>query len=500
MQSPPTTGDPAASSNPSPSTWALGLLIAAAALLPLFLGETGLLAAVVVVGGAIAAALLAPLAAGLSLVFLAALLGLCVAMSEWPVHVMGIRMYGADFVLFLLAVAAYHWLHTPQHNRALYFGAPRPRAEQLLIAALLIMAAYGVSSLVFGFMANQEPRDILGDYRRLYFYSLAMLVPLMLPLVKGHVTALRAAVLVGAALVILTGLYRMATGQTWAEDYFGQTETGPIQLRLLSQFEIATLGLALGLATAYFRVHRVGFRSVIVLAMGCLAVAFLLISGWRLALLYVAGAPLAALFVLSYIRGERIRFFFIAPILLAIVGVMGAVFAFWMFPDQAQDTLRIVEERTMHRGLDEDQRYYAWRETLDLFLQNPVLGMGIGNRLEYFHMTSAGVFQWNTSTAHNVYLEILYQSGLIGFGLFTFIHGLFVVHVLRRGRQLDSELQGLVAGLMAGYVCIMAVNGLQPLQTGAAVTLYLLMGFILFLTRLAPDAPESPTSPSAVQP
>ncbi len=500
MQSPPTTGDPAASSPPSTATWGLGLLIAAAALFPLFLGESGLLAAAVVVAGALAAPLLAPLAAGLSLVFLAALLGLCVAMSEWPVHVMGIRVYGADFALYFFAIAAYYWLRYPEHNRFLHFGEQRPGLEPALITLLLIMAGYGLLSLVLGFMEGHAPRDILGDYRRLYFYPLAMLIPLMLPLAKRHGRGIRAAILAGGGLIVLTGLYRLATGQTWHEDYYGQIEVGPIQLRLLSQFEIATLGLVLGLSTAQFRVTRSWMRALGAMAIGCLALAFLLISGWRLALLYVLGAPVAALFCLSYARGERIRGFFIAPLLVVAIGLVGTGIAFWAFPDEARDTLRTIQERTLERGFQEDQRYYAWGKSLELFAANPVLGMGIGNQLEFFQMTSSGEFQWNQSTAHSVYFDILYQSGVIGIALFLLFHGLFVLHVLRQSRELSPESQGVVAGLMAGYVCIMAVNGLQPLQTGAAVTLYLLMGFILFLTRYSAHTAQSPTSPPAAQP
>lgn len=500
MQPPTTTGDPAASSHPSPAPLALGLVIAAAVLLPLFLGEGGLLTAAVVLVGVSAAALLAPLSAGLSLVFLAALLGLCVAMSEWPVHVMGIRMYGADFALYFLAIAAYYWFHYPEHNRFLNFGERRPGFEPVLITLLLTLAAYGMVSLALGFLEGHAPRNILGDYRRLYFYPLAMLIPLMLPLAKGHVSGIRAAILTGGALVVLTGLYRLATGQTWHEDYYGQIVVGPIQLRLLSQFEIATLGLVLGLSTAQFRVSRSWTRALGAMAIGCLALVFLIISGWRLGLLYILGAPIAALFFLSYARGERIRGFFIAPLLLAVLGLVGTGIAFWAFPGEARDTLRTIQERTFERGFQEDQRYYAWGRSLELFAGDPILGMGIGNQLEFFQMTSSGQLQWNQSTAHSVYFDILYQSGLIGIILFLLFHGLFVLHVLRQSRQLSPALQGLAAGLMAGYVCIMAVIGLQPLQTGAAVTLYLLMGFILFLTRYSSDTAQSPTSPTAAQP
>ena len=493
MQPPNTTGDPAAV-HPAPiALWVLGLLgVAAAALLPVFLGEAGLVAALLVLVGAIAAPMLAPLAAGLSLVFLAALLGLCVAMSEWPVHIMGVRMYGADFALYFLVVAVYYWSCYPEHNPQLHFGEPRPGWEPALITILLVMAAYGMVSLALGFMADHAPRDIFGDYRRLYFYPLAMLIPLMLPLARGHVGGLRAAILAGGALVMLTGLYRLATGQTWHEDYYGQIEVGPIQLRLLSQFEIATLGLILGLSTAQFRISRTWTRSFVAIAIGSVALMFLLISGWRLALLYALGAPVAALFFLSYARRERLRGFIIAPALLVVVGVIGTGIVFWTFPDQARDTLRTIQERTFERGFQEDQRYYAWGKSLELFAENPVLGMGIGHQLEFFQMTSSGEFQWNQSTAHSIYFDILYQSGLIGMGLFLFFHGLFVLHVFRRSRELNPQAQGLTAGLMAGYVCIMAVNGLQPLQTGAAVTLYLLMGFTLFLTRFPSEPAAQP--------
>ncbi len=419
-----------------------------------------------------------PFAAWLLPVFLTLLLGIPVVMSEMPVQIMGIRVYGADFVIYLMGISFLYFLFVPGIRERL-FGKNAQKEIRIICWLMIVMFLYGFVPLIRGFIAGHATNDIFGDFRRLYFYPLAIFVPLILPLEKRHLRFLPVVLVIGGFLAMAMGTYRMLTGTSWQEEYFMSGYSGWVmQPRLLSQFEIAALGLFIAYLTAYLRITSSKILqtcAVFAFVLGCI---FLLISGWRLALLYLLMCPGIAYIYISWIRNERIlpniKSIFLVVVLLVVATGIGIIF----FNEQLQTSLTTLYERSAEKDISEDQRFYAWGQTISYTLDNPVIGIGIGHMLEFYQMSSSGEFIWNTSTAHNTYLDILYQTGILGLGLFLSLHLIFVICMLKI-KSNDLSASVVVVGIFSGYISIMAVNSLQPLQSGAAVILYLMIGILL---------------------
>jgi len=78
----------------------------------------------------------------------------------------------------------------------------------------------------------------------------------------------------------------------------------------------------------------------------------------------------------------------------------------------------VVAERT-----GSYQRFTAWREVLGLVRRDPIFGLGPANYWHYyraFHSFAYGVFDPKVNS-HNNYVDILAQTGLLGFGLFAWL-------------------------------------------------------------------------------
>lgn len=450
--------------------------MAIAAVLPLMGMKAGIVAL------AISLALLAaPLTPWLFMIFLVALLGLCALMSENSVEV-GVKVYGADALVFFLFLSMVSAARRPGLEHG---SVDHPAGERLIVALLVLGIAYGAASTGMGLLHGFSFNDSLGDFRRYYFYPLAMLPALLLRFERKQLRLLPWAIAAGAALVILTGCYRLMTGRTWQEEYFlGEPGTAwTIQLRLLSQTEITTMGLALAFFLAEFQSPRRWPLRVVNGAAAGITLIMLVLSGWRLALLYIAIAPLATFYLLGRIRQQPLTSLAMGVFSIALAGAAAVAGAALLVPDMVTETIETLRQRTVERAISEDLRYYAWAAAWQHFTENPVFGTGLGHQLGYYAKLSNGEFAYVESTTHNAYLTLLYRSGLIGFVFLAGLHLAFIVHVHRHLRGLAPEFQSSIVGILAGYAAIAAVHFVQPLQTGAAVSLYLVMGIAMRLVR-----------------
>ncbi|HOZ45113.1 MAG TPA: O-antigen ligase family protein [Candidatus Hydrogenedentes bacterium] len=456
----------------------------------LFIGEAALAAG----AGLILAVAFAPAAPWLLIGFLAVLLGFCVPMSETPVPVAGMRFYGADVLLYFLALAALFLVREVAAGRRVVAG--RPQGEKVLLFLLGTMFCYGFVSLFVGVSHDYAINDALGTFRRLYFYALSVVLALVLPLQERHLRRLEYAFWGACGFVVLIGLYRSATGKTWLEDYFTKPTGYITQKRLLSHTEIASLGMALGYFMAKLRTKPSVLVRLIGIAASGAAVLFLLLSGWRLALGYIVIAPVLALCLMAWLRRQRVMSVLWAAVLIGgFVIAGGAAMAFLAFPEKAIETLQLTQMRITEWHFDEDLRYYAWKEVLDLTRSHPILGVGLGHQLVIFIRSSDGAFRGVPTTSHNTYLDVLYQSGVIGFALFVVFHLIFLVYLVRHIRRVKPEYHAVLTGLVCAYLCVMTVIAMQPLQPAGVVGLHIMMGFILLLLR-----PEHAMVPEARAP
>jgi O-antigen ligase len=135
---------------------------------------------------------------------------------------------------------------------------------------------------------------------------------------------------------------------------------------------------------------------------------------------------------------------------LIFVALVGALYgAVSLAPDSTLARLGTIDDSI--REWDFNNRINIWSHGLDVFLENPLVGTGSNTFAVKSH-----------TVAHNVYLSILVEVGIIGFILFTLIL-LSVIKQARRQPALMSKLW--LAVLLVWAVGVMSLSWEHRKQT-----------------------------------
>jgi O-antigen ligase len=184
--------------------------------------------------------------------------------------------------------------------------------------------------------------------------------------------------------------------------------------------------------------------------------------GWRVLTLYIVGAT------------------FLAVMALAIPSVTDLAL-------ERYTTLSQIQSEETWNG-----RWSSWQGALDVIASHPILGVGAGNFAEATIDYSEQVFEGAvedgepTSVAHNIYLGIASELGLVGLTLF-----LGVLFFLFRAAVPLAQRSDLGTGILVGLIVFM-IAGLT-LPWGDHKMVYYLFGSVLALQlhysgRRAPSA------------
>ncbi|MFZ5802846.1 MAG: O-antigen ligase family protein [Candidatus Omnitrophota bacterium] len=216
------------------------------------------------------------------------------------------------------------------------------------------------------------------------------------------------------------------------------------------------------------------------------------------ALLRPLVAAIFVIFILTFSRGGWLAFIvsmlflgairyrrllILLPILLLIVVVA--------VPSTLDRIHNIFDVGYTHGRSAWDWRQDTWREILPLFYQKPLLGHGLATvEIEF------GIL------AHNDYLRLLAETGILGFLAYLLLMLNLMAVTWRDFRKTRSELaRGLQIGLIAmtvGFLCReFADNTLR--NTVVMIYFWLLVALVRNMSRLAARAPASewtiPTEP-----
>ena len=135
-------------------------------------------------------------------------------------------------------------------------------------------------------------------------------------------------------------------------------------------------------------------------------------------------------------------------------------------------------------------RKEIWKDTLKLFRASPVLGVGLGAYETVFPIYARHDGLFVVNYAHNDYLQVLSDGGIVGFGLAL----LFIVFLFRAvGRSLKSSdplLAGLALGCGAGVFSLLVHSMFDfNLQIPSNALLFLFLSAVL--SRIAASVDES---------
>ncbi len=119
----------------------------------------------------------------------------------------------------------------------------------------------------------------------------------------------------------------------------------------------------------------------------------------------------------------------------------------------AQSTIgTIVEQRLAGNDLD---RISLWQSALIVWSKSPIIGVGAGNLdsyMERFSLFGITLVLQGYQQAHNIFLELLAEIGVIGLSVFLLFLGLVVIRLGRRRRELSRDSRHFLATAMAMLV------------------------------------------------
>ena len=138
--------------------------------------------------------------------------------------------------------------------------------------------------------------------------------------------------------------------------------------------------------------------------------------------------------------------------LLVVGGLAGfATYATWVGMEAV--TARLIGVAREPFG---DLRWTIWQATVRMALETPVFGVGLGAYQDAFTRFRPTVVPADklVDFAHNDYLQLLAETGVVGFGLLAWALVGLAVFVVRR---LVLRRDPLVKGLTIGALCALAV-------------------------------------------
>jgi len=196
----------------------------------------------------------------------------------------------------------------------------------------------------------------------------------------------------------------------------------------VAEYLVAALPIALGLTVKGGRAHL--FAACVILG-----IIHLLLTESRAGWLGIALAfGILILSPRSVFRGDAARLRLRRLGLVSFVVVLALAF---LVPDLGSTSLARLRSIVDPTQASARVRLLIWRSALDLVVQHPLLGVGLGN-FEFAYAEVRSVEEWHLSRrevvddAHNEYLHLTVETGLVGLAAFLW----FLTRAARLARNL----------------------------------------------------------------
>lgn len=219
--------------------------------------------------------------------------------------------------------------------------------------------------------------------------------------------------LMGCLLLIV--LYSFGFGVSYSVDHrLTVFDSGPNGLGF-----IGATGLIILLSTVFENKSKTGWRRYLLFLFLPFILKLIAETGSRGAFIILS---LGVIIFFLFIK-VKFKYKLLYPVLVSIFTF--AIFQIIVFSDVLQNRLLL----TIISG-DTSQRTDIWSSAFPAFLNNPIFGVG-----ETGYYNIARRFLVNYQGPHNVFIEVLVYSGIIGFGFFsviiyrTFVKSLYVLRL-----------------------------------------------------------------------
>ena len=240
----------------------------------------------------------------------------------------------------------------------------------------------------------------------------------------------------------------------------------------------AYLTVVIPLALAYCFSRR-GNKIVRLLLIG-----FFAIAAWAVVVTFSRGAWVGAgvgiLFVLYALR-RTYTLWFVALMLIA---------GFCAFAFSSGNARRVIRIDTENISQTAHWRLGLWADSITMIKERPLFGHGTNTFMRLFQgyrRKAGGKYDYDPTYAHNCYLQLAAETGLIGFGVFVWILARFfkkTVAVMRAGIRQRFDMAIVLAGITAGICGYLTHSFFDTnfYSLRLAALLWLLVGMAVSLT------------------
>src|SRR6185312_2898920 len=149
----------------------------------------------------------------------------------------------------------------------------------------------------------------------------------------------------------------------------------------------------------------------------------------------------------------------------------------------------VSEESADHlTALQDSGRYDYWRVAVDAFEEKPIIGIGAGNFQDAYTLHRHEPKQ--SRYAHNFWLRVLSETGIVGLLLIVAALGTAFVTLFRRRGGLSPPVQALLAGAAGASIQLFAHSSFDWIEE-FPVNLGIALGVLFLATRLAQQPAEA---------
>ena len=245
--------------------------------------------------------------------------------------------------------------------------------------------------------------------------------------------------MLGSAVVVAFGLYAVAVNLPTLAD----GRAGAYGMYENHNDYTFIIIMVLPFAYLFLRLARTRFAKLLLLALvvACMVGVVLSLSRGGILALVLEGALILGLTT----TGKRRV---LAIVVLALIGSVAVIHQF---------TAREENQRGLYTEADAaNSRYELWRAARSMIVARPILGIG-SRRFKEFSQDYGEISHDNRGkVAHNTYMEVAADTGILGFGSFMLmLRGIF--RSVRGVRLGDARGDGLVEIRLATFISLCAI-------------------------------------------
>jgi O-antigen ligase len=130
----------------------------------------------------------------------------------------------------------------------------------------------------------------------------------------------------------------------------------------------------------------------------------------------------------------------------------GCLAGMWLGPEPLINRFSLLRQEARY----ERSRVSVWHDTLCLISDFPLLGSGLGTYRYIFPKYRQVRTQGNYQHAHNDYLELAAETGLVGFAMLMTLAGYFIYLLIKKWRRRNSiYVKGISLGGLGGLAALL---------------------------------------------